>query len=52
MDEKKQKTIIEMLTGSESIPFDVSVSWSTIIYLLAGAVIVGLILQATGKYVF
>lgn len=49
-DETKKPTFLETLTGSDSIPFTVDVSWSTIMYLLVGAVIVGFILQVTGKY--
>ena len=49
-EETKKPSFLETLTGSDSIPFTVDVSWSTIIYLLVGAVLVGLVLQVTGKY--
>ncbi|MBO4645384.1 MAG: hypothetical protein J5642_02590 [Bacteroidales bacterium] len=52
MDEKKgQSNVLDVLSGRESIKFDVSLSWETIIYVALGAIVIGTVLIGMKKLI-
>ena len=52
MAEKKgQSNVLDVLSGRESIKFDVSLSWETIIYVALGAIVIGTVLIGMKKLI-
>lgn len=44
-------SVLDVLSGNESVKIDINLSWTTIAYVLAGAVLVGLVLILAKKYI-
>lgn len=43
-EKSQQSTLIDVVSGRESIKFDVSLSWDTIIYVALAVILIGILL--------
>ena len=46
-----QSTVMDVISGRESIKFDVSLSWTTILYVCLAVVLIGIILMYMKKII-
>lgn len=43
-EKSQQSTLLDVISGRESIKFDVSLSWGTIIYVALAVILIGILL--------
>lgn len=43
-EKSQQSTLLDVISGRESIKFDVSLSWDTIIYVALAVILIGILL--------
>lgn len=43
-EKSQQSTLLDVVSGRESIKFDVSLSWDTIIYVALAVILIGILL--------
>ncbi len=50
-EKRNQSTVMDVISGRESIKFDVSLSWTTILYVCLAVVLIGIILMYMKKII-
>lgn len=49
MNNENKSSILDVLSGNESVKIDISLDWQTILYLFAAAMLVGILLILISK---